>query len=707
MKPRELIFSIIIALALGNLIIVSAEQDKKIIFSNWILLINSLIAAGIAIFVVIQEYKINEIDRSNILFAVGLSFWFFANIVWAYYELVLDIVSPVPSLADYFLFIAYGFLISRLIIVLKKIISKIDFRLILSISIINIIFLWYIFSITVDLSVLSSNRGVAMFIVTLLYPLLNAVLSSLALFILFGLRKETHHFIPWFCELIALLTIVLADSWFAIIVLTEYVEQIWISYLLLSSHYVIIAGGLFWYIKHMNQHTSSQYKSRFSSLVPLLQKNKKIILAVISSISIGILISVVSINNDLSPVLFSSFSSQQLDNVALADNIIVVGAIIPLTGSFSSSGIPIQLALQVAEKEVNEYFSKVNSSFKVKLAVADSKSNPVDSLNAIKKLHKLGAKIIVGPATSSAVMAAKDYADENNIILISYSSTSPHLSLPNDNLFRLVPDDKLQGQIIANKMWNEGIRTIIPFWRDDIYANELVKSMKFNFEKLGGKVDDGIKYEPHVGKFATSLHRINFLMWNQEILKLSSIVETYSKNHSLSSIGVYLVSYDEVTPILIQSNDHYVLEKIRWYGSDSSAQNHHIEKNIDAALFAKKTNFTNPMFSIDLDNKLLTHLIEEIEKLSHNHITTITYPALAYDAFWIAALSLEKNTKISSNNSNLTGLVLENVKSLNGVSGKIILNEAGDRISYNYDNWIIDEIDDHGHKSLKWVIDSN
>jgi hypothetical protein len=30
-----------------------------------------------------------------------------------------------------------------------------------------------------------------------------------------------------------------------------------------------------------------------------------------------------------------------------------------------------------------------------------------------------------------------------------------------------------------------------------------------------GKVENGIIYAPHTGKFATSSHRINFIMWDQ------------------------------------------------------------------------------------------------------------------------------------------------------------------------------------------------
>jgi ABC-type branched-subunit amino acid transport system substrate-binding protein len=82
---------------------------------------------------------------------------------------------------------------------------------------------------------------------------------------------------------------------------------------------------------------------------------------------------------------------------------------------------------------VNEYFEKMNSSSRFSLIMANSKTNPNDSLAAIKELHSIGAKIIVCPATSTAVSAVKNYADQTDIILISYSSTSL-LSIKDDNL---------------------------------------------------------------------------------------------------------------------------------------------------------------------------------------------------------------------------------------------------------------------------------
>jgi hypothetical protein len=89
-----------------------------------------------------------------------------------------------------------------------------------------------------------------LFVVTIAYPTLNSILTVIALMILIGIKKEKHHFIPWICELVGFLAIVVGDSWFAIIVLTAFVEQIWMSTLLLSAHYLLIAGGLIWYLRY-------------------------------------------------------------------------------------------------------------------------------------------------------------------------------------------------------------------------------------------------------------------------------------------------------------------------------------------------------------------------------------------------------------------------------------------------------------------------
>ena len=710
MKPLYFFLGVIITIVIGNSIIILADSDSKLIYSNWILIINSLIAAGLSAMILFKDKDSNEgEDKTNIFLTLGLVFWLIANMIWAYYEIVLDIVSPVPSLADLFLLSAYGFLIYRLIVIYRNLHHIVNKKILFLIISGTGLFLIYILNLTLELSELSNFRGLMLFIVTIAYPTLNSVLTVLALMILLGIKNEKHHFIPWICELVGFLAIVVGDSWFAIIVLTAFVEQIWMSTLLLSAHYLLIAGGLIWYLRYSIKWQSKDLIFKVHRKIRN-GTSKKVLFTSITLISL-LIFSGLYFTNVFSGDENKDFFIKKTSNAQLLSKYnedgrkeFVVGAILPFTGSFSSIGKPIKVALEKAEYDVNKHFEDINSSSHFTLLMADSKSSPEESLVAIKKLHENGAKIIVGPAIGNTVNAAKEYADANNIILISYSSTSPLLSIEGDNLFRLVPDDTNQGKIVAERMISDGIKVIVPIWRGGIYGNELYKSTKSHFEKLGGEVEEGINYKPYTGKFATSLHRINFLMWNQALEKLNAIVSDAVKKYGANSVGVYVISFDEITPILIQSTLYEDLGKVRWYGSDKIAQNHQITKNVDSASFAMKVNLSNPLYSIDSESKKFHDLKEVLEKQLHE-VSSITYPALAYDSYWIASLSLDKNnTTFNYGDENLTRsfkeIVVKTAESFDGISGKIQLNEAGDRIGGNYDFWIVAK--DNDTQSYEW-----
>jgi hypothetical protein len=120
LHPIYFFIALIFAISFANLLIIFADSDAKIIYSSWMLIINSAIASALSIFAILKERHSIKKDKTAVYLTIGLIFYFLANIVWGYYELVLDIVSPVPSLADLFLMSAYGFLIFRLIVTYKN-----------------------------------------------------------------------------------------------------------------------------------------------------------------------------------------------------------------------------------------------------------------------------------------------------------------------------------------------------------------------------------------------------------------------------------------------------------------------------------------------------------------------------------------------------------------------------------------------------------
>jgi len=242
--------ALIFAITIANLAIILADSDRKIIYSSWMLIISSSIAAGLSLLTLIKDRSSMKKDKTAIHLTIGLVFWCIANIIWGYYEIILDIVSPVPSLADLFLLSAYGFLIYRLIVTYKNLGEITNKKIIHLVSIVTGLFLIYILNLMLSLTVISNFRGFMLFMVTIAYPVLNSILTVLALTIILNIKNEKHLSIPWICELVGLLAIVIGDSWFAIIVLTAFIEQIWISAILLSAHYLLIAGGLVWYLRY-------------------------------------------------------------------------------------------------------------------------------------------------------------------------------------------------------------------------------------------------------------------------------------------------------------------------------------------------------------------------------------------------------------------------------------------------------------------------
>ena len=133
----------------------------------------------------------------------------------------------------------------------------------------------------------------------------------------------------------------------------------------------------------------------------------------------------------------------------------------------------------------------------------DTESDPAVSLQKLRLLAKDGIRIVIGPATSADLKATNDFADKNDIILFSPSSTAPSLAVEADNVFMLVADDSHQAKAISKMMWDQGIRLVIPFWRNDVYGSELMQAVHTNFQAMGGEFD---KYTEKLGYASRTGH---------------------------------------------------------------------------------------------------------------------------------------------------------------------------------------------------------
>jgi branched-chain amino acid transport system substrate-binding protein len=133
--------------------------------------------------------------------------------------------------------------------------------------------------------------------------------------------------------------------------------------------------------------------------------------------------------------------------------------------------------------------------------VEDTGLDPEIALQKIKKLHEAGVRIVVGPASSAEIARVKDWADQNNMVILGYASTAPSLSIAGDNVFRMVPDDSRQGEAMAAYLNKSRTRVIIPVVRNDIWGTNLLSATKTRFERTGGIVSEPYLYEPGTRDF--------------------------------------------------------------------------------------------------------------------------------------------------------------------------------------------------------------
>jgi ABC-type branched-subunit amino acid transport system substrate-binding protein len=739
-SARLLLLGLLVCVIAGNSIIFFADSsESRATLSELVTITAATGAVLLAAAIAFRQNVNTPHGKTFISLAIGLVLWLCADVMWAAYELYYHVAAPIPSVPDILWLLGYLFFAYNLFVTYKEFQVRVSKKILLATIVGNAIFLGYLIPLTIGLSDLTSPAGIAMFLVLIAYPISNAILTIPAIPILFGLWKDKPWSIPWTFKALSLFCIVVTDSWFAFIVTTGLQEQVWLASMLFSAEYLIMAGGLIWYNKflrtynyndesaaHKPSHSHDNDSSKNATSKKLRGKREEDAVAHSNKIQnrpqiekrkrpIDIIAAVVLIALVIGYGTFKSQTTVATQFLLPADGReanVKVGALIPLTGTLSTFGESNEAALKIALKDINEHFSKANSTTRIELIVEDTKTDPNIAIEKIKALKSQGVQIVIGPATSAAVSAVKEYADKNGILLISPSSTAPQLSIPNDNLYRLVPDDSHQAQAMAKKMWQDGVRVIVPMWRSDIFGEGLYLALKADFEKLGGRVIDGIGYKPPTGDFSASLHRINFIFWEQDLKALESRVNEAVKQYGADKVGVYAVSYDEIVPIMIQAARHQGLSVVKWYGSDGSALNAGLVKNEDAANFAFKTSFSNPIYAVDDEkNERFIEVNDHITKeIGHTHRS---YAELAYDALWVAALTyddeavatLQVSQEIGDGHNNDTAILrkifLNVASSYEGITGKTILNDAGDRVSGSYDFWSITSKNDEEH-AYEW-----
>ena len=302
----------------------------------------------------------------------------------------------------------------------------------------------------------------------------------------------------------------------------------------------------------------------------------------------------------------------------LPENVLVVGALLPLHGDSSNYGISAQIALEIAEADINKLFSDLGRTIRVRVIVEDTQTDPDITLKALKALQAQGISIMVGPEQSQSLANVQEYANQNGIILISCASTAPSLAIRNDTTFRLVPDDATLAHLLAFLMQRDGIKVLIPLARRDLWADGMLDVTKREFESEGGIMQEAVRYDPQTTNFSSHLNL------------LRSEVRSAVNGNGADYVAVYVSAFDEIVTILSQAVGDPVLSEVRWYGNDLSTAA--VSQNKNASEFAFSVHFLSPVYGgmsgpkyVQIKKAILNETGREASSLVAND----------YDALWL------------------------------------------------------------------------
>ena len=84
----------------------------------------------------------------------------------------------------------------------------------------------------------------------------------------------------------------------------------------------------------------------------------------------------------------------------------------------------------------------------------------------------------VGPTTSANTGRILQYVNDNDdVVVVSPSSTADALSIPNDGIFRLAPPDKYRSSVLADLMASHSKTEIVVVQRDDLWGQGVAASI--------------------------------------------------------------------------------------------------------------------------------------------------------------------------------------------------------------------------------------
>lgn len=178
-----------------------------------------------------------------------------------------------------------------------------------------------------------------------------------------------------------------------------------------------------------------------------------------------------------------------------------LGLIAPLSGPLTYVGWDVRGGVEMAVDDINA--AGGIDGHRVELLIKNSYGTEEGALAAYEEL-KTQTPLILGPVTTSEVLALAPRTEEDNVIILSPTATGAAISNCSYNVFRTATSDLYQGRGIARLIATtnpEAEKIVVVYETDDVYAEGLRESFLEAASNNGLEVVDIIPVDSDVGNY--------------------------------------------------------------------------------------------------------------------------------------------------------------------------------------------------------------
>ncbi|MFN6953836.1 MAG: ABC transporter substrate-binding protein [Acetobacteraceae bacterium] len=179
-----------------------------------------------------------------------------------------------------------------------------------------------------------------------------------------------------------------------------------------------------------------------------------------------------------------------------------------ITGPIAQLVPPILRSSQMAVDQINEQ-GGILGGRRLTMISADGQCNAQGGTDATNKLINVDqvVAIVGGLCSGETIAGANSQAIPNGVVMVSPSSTSPLITglQDRDLIFRVVPSDAYQGQVMARMVWNQGLRRVAVTHVNNDYGRGLGGAFRDAFTALGGTVTAFAAHEDQRASYRTEL----------------------------------------------------------------------------------------------------------------------------------------------------------------------------------------------------------